>query len=101
MHHTCFFFFSDTITVQKIIVITGATYSSYIWTQSHTKHTVCHKHTSSNYSGQELKKYDLQPSFHAHMTLKHGHGHHTWYELVDSNYSHNHVKFERPCLNIV
>ena len=35
------------------------------------------------------------------MTLKQGHGHQTWYELVDPKQGYNNAKFEKPRLNSV
>ena len=51
------------------------------------------------YSGQDFKKQFAVNDSDRPMTLKQGHGHQTWYELVDPKQGYNNAKSEKPCLN--
>ena len=47
------------------------------------------------YSGQDFKKQFAVYDSDRPMTLKQGHGHQTWYELVDPKQGYNATKFEK------
>ena len=53
------------------------------------------------YSGQDFKKQFAVNDSDRPMTLKQGHGHQTWYELVDPKQGYNNAKSEKPHLNNV
>ena len=51
-----------------------------------------------NYSGQESKALLAAYDDDTAVTLKHGQGHQTWYEVVDPKQGLNHAKFKKTSL---